>query len=596
MGDNQKLDSMLNLAVDVSEEEREQSRELSTGYDAQDKTWRVIVKYSGDLREIEAAIPGSQAISLFNQYGIIRIPESRVDQLADLPQIQFVEKPKQLYFSLDTGRSVSCINAVQGIPGQSQTGNTQGGIGRGLTGKGVLVGIVDSGIDFSHPAFRNPDGTTRILYLWDQTANEDSGLGTPAGYSTGAEFSEEELNRFLRGETEPGEYQPSERGSGHGTAVAGIAVGNGSGSAGNRYRGVAVESPLILVRLGTGQEGFPRTTEVMEALDYIVKKAAQLQMPVAVNLSFGNNYGAHDGQSLFESYITALSGIWKSVIVVASGNEGDARHHVQLKLADEMETVPFAIAENEVNISLQIWKRYADDFAIFIEAPNGMRQQIDPQLGNSEKYLIAGNRLLIYYGEPSPYTQSQEIYIEWLPGRGELFLTEGRWQVLLIPERIVDGKVELWLPATEAIGMSTGFLRPVTEGTLTVPSTARNVITVGAYRQDNDVIAVFSGRGNTTDGRNMPTLVAPGVNVVTAALGGGYTAKTGTSIAAPFVTGSAALMMEWGIVQGHDPYLYGEKVKAYLIKGARRLPGQTELPSREAGWGALCLRDSLPDS
>lgn len=594
MENNQKLDSLLNLAVDVSEEEREQSRELSIGFDAQEKTWRLIVKYSGDLREIEAAIPGSQAISLFNQYGIIRIPESRVEQLAALPQIQFVEKPKQLYFSLDTGRSVSCINAVQGTPGQSQAGDVQTGNGRKLTGKGVLVGIVDSGIDFFHPTFRNPDGTTRILYLWDQTANPDSGLGMPPGYSTGAEFSESELNRFLRGEGEPGEYQPSERDSGHGTAVAGIAAGNGRGSAGNRYRGVAVESSLILVKLGASREGFHETTEVMEGLDYIVKKAVQLQMPVAINLSFGNNYGAHDGQSLFEEYITALSGVWKNVIVVASGNEGDARHHVQLRLTDQMEAVPFAIAENELNISLQIWKRYADDFAVFIEAPNGMRQQIAPRLGNSEEYLMAGNRLLVYYGEPSPYAQTQEIYMEWLPGGGGTFLTEGIWQVLLIPERIVDGKVELWLPTIEAIGMSTGFLRPDAEGTLTVPSTSRNVITVGAYRQDNDTVAVFSGRGNTTDGRNMPTLVAPGVNVVTAALGGGYTARTGTSVAAPFVTGSAALMMEWGIVQGNDPYLYGEKIKAYLIKGARRLPGQAEMPSREAGWGALCLRDSLP--
>lgn len=591
MEDNQKLDSMLNLAIDTPAGEREQSRELETGYDAVEKTWRVIVKYTGDLQEVENAVTGSRAIPLFNQYGIIRLPETSVGQLAALPQIQFVEKPKQLYFSLDVGRSISCINSVQGSA-SGQTGTA--GRSMGLTGQGVLVGIVDSGIDISHPAFRNPDGSTRILFLWDQTGTADGSiLRAPAGYSGGVEFTQEMLDRLLQEGQPEGIYRPAETGSGHGTAVTGIAAGNGGGSAGNRYRGIAIESSIIVVKLGVNQEGFSRTTEVMEALDYIMKKSIELQMPVAVNLSFGNNYGAHDGQSLFEGYITDLSGVWKNAIVVASGNEGDARHHVQVELGNQMEAVSFAMAENETNISLQIWKNYADDIAVFIEAPNGTRQQVDARLGNSEEYRLSGNRLLVYYGEPTPYAQTQEIYMEWLPAAGELFLTEGIWRILLIPERIADGRVEMWLPTIEAVGMSTGFLRPTTETTLTIPSTARNVITVGAYRQDNDTLATFSGRGNTIDRRNMPTLVAPGVSVVTAAPGGGYTARTGTSIAAPFVTGSAALMMEWGIVRGNDPFLYGEKIKAYLIKGARPLPGEP-VPSPRQGWGALCLRDSIP--
>lgn len=142
MENNQKLDSTLNLAIDIPVEEREQSRELGTGYDAREKTWRVIVKYTGELEAVEEAVTGSQAIPLFNQYGIIRVPEGSVDQLAALPQIQYVEKPKQLYFSLDVGRSVSCITSVQGSGG-SQAG--MAGQRTGLTGQGILVGIVDSG-------------------------------------------------------------------------------------------------------------------------------------------------------------------------------------------------------------------------------------------------------------------------------------------------------------------------------------------------------------------------------------------------------------------------------------------------------------------
>lgn len=189
---------------------------------------------------------------------------------------------------------------------------------------------------------------------------------------------------------------------------------------------------------------------------------------------------------------------------------------------------------------------------------------------------------------------TQEIYLEWIPEGERAFLAEGVWKILLIPEKIVDGQVEMWLPTIEAVGMSTGFLRPTPETTLTIPATARKVVVVGAYGQANDTLAAFSGRGNTSDRREAPTLVAPGVGIITAAPGGGYTARTGTSMAAPFVTGSAALMMEWGIVRGNDMYLYGEKVKAYLIKGARPLPGEP-VPSMRQGWGALCLRDSIPN-
>lgn len=384
----------------------------------------------------------------------------------------------------------------------------------------------------------------------------------------------------------------SDRGSGHGTAVAGIAAGNGGGSEGNRYRGIATESDLIVVKLGRNAEEFAGTTEVMEGLDYVVQKAVELQKPVAINLSFGNNNGAHDGQSLFENYISGLNSVWKNVISIASGNEGDARHHARVRLTNQEETLSFAIGSSERSMSLQLWKHFVDDFSIQLESPSGQRVSVVREEGSSIVYNVGTDRIFIFYGAPSPYTISQEIYFEWIPRTG--FVQSGIWKLILTPESIRDGRVNLWLPTIEAIGLSTGFLISEPETTLTIPSTARNVITVGAYRSENDSIASFSGRGNTTDGRQMPTLVAPGVGVITTLPGGGYGAKTGTSFAAPFVTGSAALLMEWGIVQGNDAYLYGEKVKAYLMKGARRLPGQTEMPSVEAGWGALCLAESLP--
>lgn len=599
--DNEKIDTGLNLALQVPDGDLDQSSLLRYGYDETEKTWQVIVKYIGDIKKIEMIFSDTMVVELLNQYAIITTREEYLSAIASLPEIQFMEKPKRLYFNLDNGRSASCITAVQGSVTQTIPNPSDQRQGLALTGKDVLVGIIDSGIDYAHATFRNADGSTRIAYLWDQSAGSEQSDGRmPAGYNFGAQYTMQDINRALGISDTDDESQTTsivpvtDRGSGHGTAVAGVAAGNGAGSTGNRYRGIAIESELIVVKLGRTSEDFAGTTEVMEGIDYVMQKAIELQKPVAINLSFGNNNGPHDGQSLFENYISDLSGVWKNVIVVASGNEGDARHHAQVVLGNQEEVVSFAIGPRERSMSLQIWKEYADDFAIQLESPRGDQILVVQELGAAITYNIGYTKILVYYGTPTPYTIAQEIYFEWLPGGENDFIEEGIWKLNFQPQNIVSGRVDLWLPTIEAIGLSTGFLSPEPNTTLTIPSTARNIVTVGAYRSDNDSIATFSGRGDTADRRQMPTLVAPGVGVITALAGGGYGAKTGTSIAAPFVTGSAALMMEWGIVRGNDPNLYGEKVKAYLIKGARRLPGQVEVPDVAAGWGALCLRDSLP--
>ena len=582
MENDEKLDSEFRFALDLPEQEREQSSTLNTGYDESTATWRVIVRYYGDLYEVERQLPGVQVIPLYHQYGIVRVPEEQLEALAALPQIQYMEKPKEVYFSLDAGRGASCINSVQGNLREDQEYEAEG-FPAGLTGKGVIVGVADSGIDLTHPAFRNPDSTTRILALWDQGGVPDPSLGleAPKRYRQGVEWTKEQIDQVLLGEREDISL-PQDTGSGHGTAVTGVAAGNGAGSAGRRYRGIAIESPILFVKLSTGGEGFSRTTELMEALDYMVRKAESFGMPVSLNVSYG--------------YTSQLAVFWKSVISVAAGNEGDARHHARVRLENEPRQVRFVIGAGEKNLSLQMWKQYTDDFTIFLEAPDGTRVLIE-ETREVRRYELQRTWIYVYYGEPTPAQITQEIYMEWLPPEGQGgTLQQGVWSLWLIPEKITGGVVELWLPTTELIGLSTGFLEPEPDTTMTIPATADGIVVVGAYQVSNDVVASFSGRGNTADGRMAPTFVAPGVEVVTAAPGGRYTARTGTSIAAPFVTGSAALMMEWGIVQGNDPYLYGEKVKAYLMKGARKLPGQENIPDKKAGWGALCLAASLPKS
>ena len=194
----------------------------------------------------------------------------------------------------------------------------------------------------------------------------------------------------------------------------------------------------------------------------------------------------------------------------------------------------------------------------------------------------------MYYGEPSPYNPYQEIYLDFIPVGS--YIDDGIWKIRLTPIRITDGAFDMWLPAGNVLNSGTGFLNPVEETTLTIPSTATKVITVGAYDARFDQAAAFSGRGYTRATNQVkPDLVAPGVEIMSCAPGGGYQVRTGTSMATPFVTGSAALLMQWGITDGNDAYLYGEKMKAYLIRGARKLPGFTAYPNPVLGDNGIIV-------
>ncbi len=570
--ENQKLENLLNLALEATPRERELSENLQIGYNPEEQTWELIVKYSEPLPDLTEM--GVEIRQLLNNYAIIVVPESQIDRVSQIPQIEYIEKPKRLYFAVNQAKAASCIDYVQ-IPGSMYTPY--------LTGRNTLVAVIDSGIDYFHEDFRNEDGTTRIVELWDQTLDRV--------------FTQEEINEALAtgNPIAARSLVPSIDSSGHGTAVAGIAAGNGRESQG-QYRGVAYESGILVVKLGVADPlGFPRTTELMRALDYVVRYGVMAGQPVAINISFGNTYGSHEGTSLLETYIDGISNYGRSSILIGTGNEGTRGGHTSGILSEGQPVqVELSISPYETGLSVQLWKEYADDFLISLVTPSGtilgpLAPVIGPQTWNYES-----TRILLYYGEPSPYSTAQEIYFDFLPLRGD-YLQSGIWTFRLTPQRIIQGNYDFWLPSSAILNNSTFFLHSTPDTTLTIPSTASMAVAVAAYNSTYQSYADFSGRGFTrVTNQVKPDIAAPGVNIMAPKNGGGYEPVTGTSFATPVAAGAAALLMQWGIVDGNDRYLYGEKLKAYFIRGARQLPGYTMWPNPQLGWGALCVRDSLP--
>ena len=564
----EKSDNSLSLALEIPQEELMKSQGLMTGFDSEEDVWELIVRYTGNLDKVRE-INGVDVRELSNGYAVLNVKKELIDEVANVEEIIYIEKPTALIFSLLRGKQASCINEVQ----QTFANNEN----NGLFGEGVIVGIADSGIDFTHEAFRNQDGTTRILNLWDQTNDRV--------------YNAEEINEALKSEN-PYESVNSVDYSGHGTHVAGIAAGNFAENK-NDNLGIATKSSLVIVKMAlAGERSFPRTTQLMEAVDYMIKVAESYKMPLAMNLSFGNSYGSHDGTSLLSTYLDSMADGRRVSICVGAGNEGDSAGHAGGYVFEPTD-VEVQVSRFQKAFSIQLWKNFSDEFRVQIIAPSGFIIDVTEIYNRAHKYETDETNVYVFYGTPKPYTQYQEIYFELIPVSN--YVKSGIWTIRLTPENIVTGRYDMWLPEGGVINENTSFLRPDPDITLTIPSTSSKVISVGAYNSSNDVMASFSGRGFTRETNQVkPDIVAPGVNISSASNTGGVSVRTGTSMATPFVCGSAALMMEWGIVRGNDPFLYGQKLKSYLIKGSRKLPGFTRWPNEQAGWGALCVSESIP--
>ena len=564
---NPKADAALNLSLSLPESLHEKSTSLSAVLTG--SVWEILVLASQDLSFLTKLYPQIEVSMLLENFALLRLPPSLIPTVSALPQILYIEMPHYISFEILSGKRSSCITQVT-LPPLS------------LTGNGVLVGFVDSGIDLTHPDFQDSNGNSRVLFLWDQTRDEYP----PDGYLFGTEYNNEQINEALQmGKT------LSKDESGHGTATAGIACGNGNASNG-RYRGIAPEAELIVVKMRKNKGLYPRTTELLSGIDYCIRKALKFNRPLVLNISFGNNYGSHTGNSLSELYLNRVSLLGRISIIAAAGNEGASPVNTSGFLYQTV-NVDFSISERQTSLNMQLWKDYADDVRIKLRAPSGTEYTLSDNFGTNIETLDQ-TRITFYNSAPSPFQRLQEYYFEFFPIADSFYLTSGVWSLIIEPISIKNGAFEMWLPSASSLNGATRFLSPDPYNTLTIPSSANSVITVGAYDAKTNTPADFSGRGAAAMPNLLtkPDLVAPGVSIIVPSFPGGYQTVSGTSFAAPFVTGSAALLMEWGIVRENNLFLYGEQLKTWLIAGAKELPSYP-IPNPRTGWGALCLEAAL---
>lgn len=491
-------------------------------------------------------------------YGIAEIPIENLVALATSPEIQYIELPKSLYADDYESNRASCITQLNSSE---------------FNGKGVLIGFIDTGIDYTHPAFRNPDGTTRIEYIYDL----DEG---------GKVYTKEQINEALKS-SDPYSIVNSTDITGHGTHVVGIACAGGKID--KQYYGVAPESSIAMVKVARSR--FALSTQIMKGIKFLIDKGKELNMPLAINMSLSTNDGAHNGSSLLEQYISTVSATERVTIVIAAGNEGEAAHHVGGTL-EEVNDVYFNISSDESIVVINLYKSILPQLSIELISPYGIGTgEILVKEGVNEG-TIGNSRYSIYLTGPKPFDVSGEIGIILTGING--FVSSGQWKITLRKLNKYDGNFNMWLPISEGLNVNTKFLEPVVYNTLGIPATVKNVISVGSYNYLVDIISPFSGRGEKYNGQYIkPDIVAPGEGIYSSIPNRAFDKKTGTSMATPQVTGAAALMMQWGIVNGNDPYLYGERVKYFLILGSKKTRQDIEYPDAGWGYGELCLRESI---
>ncbi len=517
-------------------------------------------------------------IRIDNSFASLYVPLDRLPE--DLLNAYGYKVFPRVFGLLDTASlDASGVNRLRNVPGLD------------FRGQGVLIGIVDTGVDYTHRAFLNADGTTRIVSIWDQTIQSGN---PPEALYYGTEYNREQINIALQN-SDPHAIVPSVDEIGHGTFLAGIAAGNEDQE--NDFSGVAPDAELVVVKLKPAKQNLRdlylipdgaicyQENDIMLGIKYLVTTAIRLNRPICICIGLGTTQGAHDLFGALSMYIASIMQMDGCAVIVAAGNEGNSRRHFEgaMGAGINTETIELNIGANEPGFMMEIWGDSPNIFAVEMLTPSGEAvPRINPRLGETREvnFIFERSRVNVLFKLVGSSSGGQLVIIKFQAP------TEGIWRIIIHKvNQTLDLRFNIWLPMQGFISDGTFFINSSPYTTLTTPANSFIPIVTTAYNNNDNSIYINSSRGFSRLGF-VPDLTAPGVNILGPSPGNTYTIGSGTSIAAAHTTGVAAMLFEWGKIRGNVQYMDGLDIKNLLARGAIRETTR-DYPSRVWGYGIL---------
>lgn len=543
-----------------------------------------ILEYYGDVTEGVAGFSGVTVELIDQRYASIGVPQAQRERFLS------INPPPSVTLPLLYG-----LNAVQALDEAGILLFHTYPYGE-LRGAGVVIGFIDTGIDYTNSVFQYEDGSTRIQRLWDQSLE-----GTPPrGFNYGAEYSKDQINQAIMS-PDPYSIVPSKDDNGHGTSIAGIAAGYDRSGA-NEFIGGAPDAELYVVKLKPASEYLReyyfikegayacQSNDIMLGVRYLVQSIRETDKPLVICLAVGTNDGPHDGSSILESVLSEISSFRGICLVTAAGNEANTGHHYSGTLVGKpSDSFEVNVAEGERGFELIVWSHNPDKLSISIRSPlGGIVEKIpaSPNGLDQTKLPLEETIITVIYQYPDPRNGAQEIAIRLNKP------TNGIWTFTIYGDYVVDGRYDAWLPKEGFQDPATRFLQPDPFVTLTIPATQSDAIIVGAYDNIDKSMFAGSSRGPTRAEVIKPDIIAPGVNIKAPQVGGGYTTLTGTGASAAVTAAAAALLFQWGLIEGNLTTMNTNTIRAILIRGATRQKGIV-YPNPVEGYGRLNLLNSL---
>ncbi len=536
-----------------------------------------IVKYMGNFQEDLGDVPGFSFQKINGIYGVVYAPLTEIGTL-NINTYSYSFIPK-CYTHMDLGSlSASGITRLQEHPYLQ------------LKGSGTAVAVVDSGIDYRNPVFQNEMGS-RILCIWDQTLEGD---GKEVPY--GRVFWKKDIDQALASGN-PLEIVPSVDTDGHGTRMAAIAAGNYFPE--ENFSGAAPEAMLIIVKVKPAKKYlrefylFPAEAElfqendIMTGMDFAVRIANDRRMPLSLCLGIGSSQGAHIGKNPLSLYVDYISQYSLISVSIAAGNEGAARHHYAGRLTDRenQASAELRVGNKEPGFTMEFWGEPPEIYNLSLQSPTGEILDISASLGEVTQelsFVFVETRVKVNYVSIERQTGYTLVYFQFIQP------APGIWRIFV---RGRDGQnvgFHIWLPVQGLISEETYFLEPSPYNTVTAPGDSLESITVTAYQYRDNSLYVQASRGFMPDGNVVPQVAAPGVQIRVPQLNGLYGNASGTSLSAAQTAGAAALLFEWAVIRGNQPYFTGSSVKNYITRGAER-EERMQYPNRDWGFGRMDL-------